>query len=117
MQIVGSWNFSDIRRSVEELCQDIHKWAIEKGFWDIDRNDGECIALMHSELSEVLESLRNGSPPDEHCPSFNNTEIELADAVIRIMDFCAARGLRLPEAIQAKMNYNVTRPYKHGKKF
>lgn len=111
------WNNIIVLNSIRILSIEIHEWAVSKGFWGKDKNDGECIALMHSELSETLESIRKGSPADEHCPRFTNTEIELADCMIRIMDYCAAKNLRLSEAIQAKMNYNKTRPFKHGKAF
>ena len=97
--------------------QKAHTTAIEKGWWDKNRSDGECIALMHSELSEALESQRHGSPPDEHIPEFTGEEVELGDAVIRIMDFGQAKGLRIAEAILAKMAFNQTRPHKHGKQF
>ena len=104
--------------SFNKYARHIRDWADGKGFWDErNRNVGEIIALIHSELSECLESERHGNPPDEHCPEFGNTEIELADCVIRIMDFAAHRGLPLGEAIVAKMKYNHTRPHKHGKKF
>ena len=79
-------------------------------------NKGEKIALMHSELSEMLEGVRKPSP-DKHCPEFTNEEIELADAIIRAMDYAKKLNLRLPEAIIAKHEYNTSRPYKHGKKF
>lgn len=91
--------------------------AIDKGWWDAPRNDGELIALIHSELSEALESLRKGDPPDSHLPEFNGAVVELADAIIRIMDFAASRNWPLGEAIVAKMMYNITRPRKHGKEF
>lgn len=81
------------------------------------RNEGEMIGLMHSELSEALEGLRHGNPPSEHIPEFNCMEEELADTVIRIADLCKAKGYRLGEAIEAKMAFNEGRPYKHGKKF
>lgn len=91
--------------------------AIDKGWWSEPVfNDGEKIALMHSELSEVLEALRKGEPPDKHLPEFTSTEVELADAVIRIMDYAEYRGLRLAEAVEAKVAYNETRPHKHGGK-
>ena len=110
------WQDQIVRSAITELSRDIHNWAVSKGFWDEERNDAECIALMHSELSEALEGLRKPHR-DEHCPEFDNVEIELADCVIRIMDFSHKRGYRLASAIEAKMDYNETRPRKHGKKF
>lgn len=105
----------------------IFNWAKRKGWWDgelelnqilrKERNTGELIALMHSELSEALEADRHGNPPDDKIPEFSGLEAELADCIIRIMDVAAARNLRVGEAIVAKMLYNETRPYKHGKKF
>ena len=97
-------------------AKNAHETAICKGWWGTDRNDGECIALIHSELSEALEAMRHGNPPDEHIPEYGSLEVELADAVIRIMDFGQARRLRVAEAILAKMEYNKTRPHKHGNK-
>lgn len=102
---------------VGEFARRIHQTAVDKGFWEGERNDGEMIALIHSELSECLEAIRHDNPPDAHCPGFSSAEVELADAVIRIMDMAAGRGWRLGEAIVAKMRYNATRPPKHGKKF
>lgn len=74
------------------------------------------IALMHTELSEAVEALRHGNPPDDKIPAFSGVEAELADAVIRIMDFAGGRDLRLGEAIVHKLLYNRTR-LRHGKQF
>lgn len=100
------------------IAMRINKNAADKGFWQDGgkRNKGEMIALMHSELSEALEAVRNpGKVMDDHCPEFSSLEIEMADTVIRIMDFCVGFNLRLPEAILAKMKFNESRPYMHGK--
>ena len=103
-----------------EIAAAAHATAVDKGFWPedfADRNDGEAIALMHEELSEALWALRHGNPLDEKVSGFTNLEVELADTIIRIMDYGKGRGLRIAEALIAKMQYNTTRPYKHGRAF
>lgn len=102
--------------SFAEIQKAIHATAREKGWWNTTRNNGELIALIHSELSECLEALRHGNQPDDKIPEFTGAEAELADVIIRIMDFAEARKWRVAEAMLAKAEMNKTRAPMHGGK-
>lgn len=94
------------------LC---HGLAFNAGWWNdpktgepLERNDGEMIALMHSELSEALEGIRK-STMDSHLPHRKSVEVELADTIIRICDYAGKRHLDLAGAIIEKLAYNQQR--------
>lgn len=74
----------------------------------IQRNVGELIALIHSEVSEMLEGARKGLP-DDHLPHRRMEEVEAADILIRLMDYCGYRKLDIAGAVREKMAYNRTR--------
>lgn len=74
----------------------------------LDRNRAEMLCLIHSEISEAMEGERKGLM-DDHLPNRPMAEVELADAVIRIGDYCGRWGYDLGGAIVEKLVYNATR--------
>lgn len=74
----------------------------------LNRNKGEMIALIHSEISEAMEGERKNLM-DDHLPHRPMAEVEMADAVIRIMDYCGRWGYDIGGAIIEKIEYNKNR--------
>lgn len=105
---------------INELAKEIHENAVEHGWWDEKRGFPEVLALIHSEVSEALEEYRNGRSASEvYAGSGGKPEgipIELADVIIRILDFCGYAGIDIEHAIRQKHEYNKSRPYRHGGK-
>ena len=95
------------------------------------RNIGELLMLQVSELAEALEDARNGDNGKIIRYAAGDSQynlhgvpvkpiglaIEMADLFIRAGDFCGGLGIPIADAIKIKMEYNKTRPYKHGKVF
>jgi len=113
------------------------------GWYDEEKSMDADVALLHSEISEVYEEHRNGHAPtevyfthDKKC-RFQAGEVEtvlttdqvtccvlkpegipteIADEFIRLLDFCRRRGIDLAFETRRKLQYNITRGYKHGGK-
>lgn len=110
--------------TINELMREVFKVSEEHGFWLLrDINSiPRAIALIHSELSEALEESREMvfDPAKIFFTDSNKPlgfPIELADAIIRILDLAGALGIDMEEAIRLKHEYNKTRPHMHGKRF
>ena len=104
---------------LNEMRDQIHQNAVDHGWWDEERTFGEIIALCHSELSEALEAYRDGYKPTYIFFEGKKPEgipIELADCIIRILDYCGKENIDIEKAICVKHEYNKTRPYRHGGK-
>ena len=108
----GFWKYREetpqlIRNFFPEEIAEEFAIAVEKAY------NAQAIALMHSELSEALEADRKDLM-DDKLPHRKGLEVELADTVIRIMDFSQGKDLDVDGAVSEKLNYNKTRPYLHG---
>lgn len=109
----------DFARAYNALAAIIHDDNIKKGFWPkkkTDRNVGEALMLAVTELSECLEANRKELSSD-HIPDYKGEEEEVADCIIRLMDLGQGFNWLVAEALGAKLKFNRTRPFKHGKKF
>ncbi len=103
--------------TITYLCRECHRISRDRGWYDEgERNFGELIALVHSELSEALEAYRDGDPPDKHLPHLSSVQVELADTLIRVFDLAEYLDIDLEMAVIDKMEFNKTREYRHGGK-
>ena len=104
---------------LDALAAILHETAIEKGFWDGEYNHdkvGNKLALVHSEVTEVLEAIRKSQGSEKVVE-------EIADVIIRLLDVYAAMRNEeqvlhsLDEVLEAKINKNKERPKLHGNLF
>lgn len=128
---------------LNKLAKKIHGNNVEKGFDSKKAHFALCVALIHSEVSEALEADRSGKRADlkaytskipfstapligksapvnveafrEHIK--DTVEDELADVVIRVLDYCGAHNIDISKHVALKVQYNETREHKHGGKF
>ncbi|CDG21040.1 putative phage protein [Xenorhabdus poinarii G6] len=94
--------------NITGLQKQIHQQNVEAGWWDKPRERGTLLCLIHSEISEAMEGERKNLM-DDHLPHRPMAEVELADAVIRILDYAAAFGYDIEGAIAEKLAYNRQR--------
>lgn len=104
---------------LDALAAILHETAKEKGFWDGEYNNdkiGNKLALVHSEVTEVLEAIRKSHGSEKVVE-------EMADVIIRLLDIYAAMRNEetvlhsLDEVLNSKMNKNKERPRLHGNLF
>ena len=119
---------------LDTIAADCNGRAREKGFWDKERNVGETMALITSELSEALSAHQKGrfanleafekdieSGRDfieafrEHIK--DSYEDEYADAFIRLFDAVGGYGIPISKYIEYKMEFNLSRERHNGKRY
>lgn len=104
---------------IDALAATLHQTAVEKGFWDGEITHdkiGNKLALVHSEVTEVLEAIRKSKGSEAVVE-------EMADIVIRLLDLYAAMRDEnmiedsFDEILNKKLNINKERPRLHGNLF
>lgn len=120
------------KSALSKIAALIHQYNSEKGFWEdweaVHQDSPspeklrfqqllliEKMDLAHGELSEALEALRDGDPQDRHLPQYKAFDVEIADALIRILDLIDVRRVDIAHVVAEKVMYNRNRPHKHGK--
>lgn len=117
---------------LNQLSKSIYQDNYLQGFWDQERNIGEMLMLVVSELGEALEAHRNGRLV-ESIPVVPEGEVafklffeeqvkdsfqdEIADALIRILDLCGGLNIDIEYHVEQKLRYNRTRKRLHGKHY
>ena len=103
----------------DELAEEIHKNAVDKGFWDKTVDPifiAKQMMMIVSGVSEAMEALRKDMDPDQISDEF-------ADILIRTLDLYAGIAeagyvtKSLDYAVKEKMERNTHRPKKHGVRF
>lgn len=103
----------------DDLAEDIHKNAVDKGFWDKPADPiflAKQMMMIVSEVSEAMEAVRKEMDPEQISDEF-------ADIIIRTLDLYAGMAeagyvtKSLDYAIKEKMERNTHRPKKHGVRF
>lgn len=113
--------------NLNDYTRACHEASVARGWWnhpktgqnllELAKQDdflegllkSQKLALVHSEVSEGLEGERKGLM-DDKLTHRRMTEVELADALIRIFDYAGAFGYDLEAAVQEKMAFNSVRP-------
>ena len=128
MEILKTSEFAELQREAWQTCED-------KGFHEPRIREGvlrkvtpmENLALIAGEVGEAIGdyqkyadlSVRYEPTSDVSVQSGLKPEgvpVELADVVIRILEFCENYEIDFYQVLRMKMDYNKTRPRMHGKK-
>ena len=84
-----------------------------------ERNIGEAVLLVVTVLDDAYTKYKDIEGNIEavdiaHDSKPRGVPVELADAIIRLFDFCVGFGIDIEWALELKAEYNKIRPYRHG---
>jgi NTP pyrophosphatase (non-canonical NTP hydrolase) len=112
--------------ALHELATLAHETSKANGFHENPVPVSEFVANLHAEASELWEAYRENrlhEPCDKAermdelgLASLTCLEEELADLVLRTLDFACSQGVDIAKAVAVKDAYNSTRGYRHGGK-
>lgn len=104
--------------TLAELVARSYQQAVDNGWTVKDVTIPEQIALLHSEISEAMESWRNGEVMSWTDKDGKPQGIgsEFADELIRIGHYSKLNGIDIEYEVKRKLEYNATRGYRHGGK-
>lgn len=126
-------------KTLNVLRDEVYENAKAHGFHDVGRTVGDGLMLICTEASEAFEAYREGGKLAEFLydpgtwgsavelsrePSGKDGKLykpvgvvsEIADVIIRCLDFAGEHDIDIERAVREKMAYNKTRPFKHGNK-
>lgn len=126
-------------KSLSQMQAEVWQFCVDKGWagpGSVEKTFGDCMALLHTEISEAVEAYRvygledatatgcidctqSGVGACDDAPHIFKPEgvgSEFADVLIRLLDDCERYGIDLEAEYERKMKYNRTRPYRHGGK-
>lgn len=127
----------NVCKGLNALAAECHRIAVDHGWWDKPPSFGETVVMCHAELSEAVEEYRDGMPmayvedssgdqfgswiPEENPEKWGDKKpegvaVEMADCLIRLLDWFGANGLDVETIVARKCAYNETRTYRHGNK-
>ena len=112
---VGWWDDLDLKRGLldrilknDNLSEDTKSEVLDSINTSINLIITQKLALIHSEISEALEGLRKDLK-DDHLPQYDMFEVELADAIFRILDLAGAFNIPIGNIMMEKWEYNTKR--------
>lgn len=105
---------------IDGLIKKAHTAAVEKGFWESDRDIFECANLINTEVTEMVEELRSGHEVEEiYFKPENPTKpegfpVELADYAIRCADLAGRLGGEFVDSCKIMIDGFCKKPFDAG---